>query len=505
MNIPKEKLFRIVKSMTPAEKRYFKVHYGSTTNALTILFNKLNAIEEYDENELRQALPDNISEHLKVFKIRLQERLLKSLTSYRYKKTILSKIRYGLEEVELLMSKQLNDMAEDHLAKIKKLAHKYEEFTYLIEISYLEIRLLSLSIDKQGISEHPIFQNLQENISKLDRQIELTRIGHQMLDHQKKYIFTPLEDNEIQWLNHFLSHKLDLQDSNTSFRAQLSANITNALIHRRLGNPEPEFEARKQNVELFNTFPHFKEKLTFEYLAVLRNYTNYCLENQRYNEVQQAISEAETFIHQKTPHEKPQLMYFYFSDLKILLDRGAYQTILEKYGYFIESFAVEYNLMKHRITFFNFIFILLAELINENYQRAYHFLHLAQGADTDVIKNNETLLFCLELMIHHSANDLHSLRNSVIKIKRKQRFAPHDHSILKVIIEWQKSLLKAETEPLLISQKTRDTIEEEYAQEPIYQIFQYFQVDKWWKGYAVNQSFRKYYMSSVLTPFQDRE
>jgi hypothetical protein len=100
MKTPSDDIFQLIQSMTAAEKRYFKIHFSSKKSLTTELFNLLNSMKTYREDEVKRCFKKSkLSKNLKVYKIMLSELLLKSLSSFRYKKSINSLIRQNLEEV----------------------------------------------------------------------------------------------------------------------------------------------------------------------------------------------------------------------------------------------------------------------------------------------------------------------------------------------------------------------------------------------------------------------
>lgn len=136
MKTPNNKLYQLVQAMTAAEKRYFKRHYASDKNQTTLLFDFINSMDSYDEEIVKSNFKDStISKNLKVYKVQLFKLILKSLTSHRHSKNVKSKIRNGLEAVDILVEKKLYEAAFDRLKQLKVFCQKYEAYTYLLEIS----------------------------------------------------------------------------------------------------------------------------------------------------------------------------------------------------------------------------------------------------------------------------------------------------------------------------------------------------------------------------------
>ena len=81
MKKPSDNIFRLVQSMTPAEKRYFKRHYASDQNVTTDLFDFINTLSSYDEEAVKRHFGTKVAKNLKVYKIQLNDLVLKSLVS----------------------------------------------------------------------------------------------------------------------------------------------------------------------------------------------------------------------------------------------------------------------------------------------------------------------------------------------------------------------------------------------------------------------------------------
>ncbi|MBL7791558.1 MAG: hypothetical protein JNK77_04505, partial [Saprospiraceae bacterium] len=84
MKPPSQEVYQLIKAMTPAEKRFFRRqaerHTLGEVNQYLVLFDAIEAQDNYDEDALRQALGANgIAGYLAVGKRYLMEQLLDSL------------------------------------------------------------------------------------------------------------------------------------------------------------------------------------------------------------------------------------------------------------------------------------------------------------------------------------------------------------------------------------------------------------------------------------------
>lgn len=135
MKTPNDDLFQLIQSMTAAEKRYFKRHYASDKNQTTDLFDFINGLESYDENIVKQEFQDSkLSTNLKVYKVQLTALVFKSLVSYHNKKSSDSKINSALQEVEILIDKELYGFASKKLKRLRTYCIKNEAYVSLLKV-----------------------------------------------------------------------------------------------------------------------------------------------------------------------------------------------------------------------------------------------------------------------------------------------------------------------------------------------------------------------------------
>ncbi len=478
--------------MTPAEKRYFKMHFAQQRNALTVLYDVLNDLETYDENHLKTLLAENIAAKLKVYKVRLYERILKSLTTYHSKKSIQSRIRLGLEEVDILMSKQLYDLAADHLQKIKLLGEQYEEFTYLLDIAYIEFRLLNISMDRVGLSKEPLFSDMSLYLKMLNQQVNMSQLGHQLIDFQKTNYFKAISPEQVQWLERTLNKKLpELSGDNISFKAQLSRNIIRTVIFQFLKQKDLEFEARQNNVALFEEHTQFRESLTFNYLAVLRNYMNFCLNNNKFDEVKSTITKAKEFIKNKTPHEEPQLIYFYFSELRMYYEECKYDLILKNFGEDIEKFARKNKIIGERITVISIVYLVLAALFEGKHHQAQYYLRLLNEAEEGVKEYFNEFFILLELISHFEANDFYSLSKQIQRVRRKHQIPKDPINFFQSMVNWLDRLKKYPDQKAIIAKEMKLECNTKFSEDQTMSSFTHYHLNNWCNALINGTSLRE--------------
>lgn len=170
-------LFRLIKSLTPAEKRYFKVFVskGKDQNDAKFvkLFNIIDKYTDYDENRIfdheKTIKPSQISN----LKAHLYKQVLQSLLNYNPDDDIEIIIRNLLNYTNLLYNKSLFEQCWKMLEKARQLAEANDKILLLFEIIEFEKKLLTKSI-RTDISERVLF--LVEESENLSKSIRSTRI-----------------------------------------------------------------------------------------------------------------------------------------------------------------------------------------------------------------------------------------------------------------------------------------------------------------------------------------
>lgn len=142
---PSVELFKLIKSMTKSEKRFFKLSsslQAGDKNYLRI-FDFIEAQEKYDEDDLKLFFKgETFIKHLPSEKNHLYKLILKSLRSFYAEQSISSILKQEIKNVEILYNKALFKECNKFLHRAKELARDYERFYYWYELISWEKRLL---------------------------------------------------------------------------------------------------------------------------------------------------------------------------------------------------------------------------------------------------------------------------------------------------------------------------------------------------------------------------
>lgn len=140
-------LFQIIKSLTKAEKRYFKLHVNKQTagedTKFLKLFDLIDKQKYYDESKILEKEKTIKSQQLSNLKAHLYKQILQNLRNINSDEDIDLRIRELIDHSAILYNKCLYDQCVKMLDKAKNLAKKYDKNVLLLEIIEFEKRLVT--------------------------------------------------------------------------------------------------------------------------------------------------------------------------------------------------------------------------------------------------------------------------------------------------------------------------------------------------------------------------
>ncbi|MCC6643924.1 hypothetical protein IT411_04200 [Candidatus Peregrinibacteria bacterium] len=121
----KDNLHLLIKSLSKTEKKYFRdfLKKSSQPKLYLQLFNQLEKQSKHDKNEIKKVF-DTKAKELPVIKTYLTQILLKSLTNFHRQSSNFDKIHQKFSEINILLQKELFDIAEFEIEKIISLCRK---------------------------------------------------------------------------------------------------------------------------------------------------------------------------------------------------------------------------------------------------------------------------------------------------------------------------------------------------------------------------------------------
>lgn len=163
LNTQKDQLFTLVKSLTKAEKRNFRLYVNRLQSAgdtkFLQLFDVLDRLPEYDEETILKRLGEVEKRHLPNLKRHLYKQILTSLRLIHIQKNIDIQIREQLDFARILYGKGMYMQSLRLLERIKKTALEHHQ-----DILHLEILEFEKMIEARHITRSRKVENKMEGL-----------------------------------------------------------------------------------------------------------------------------------------------------------------------------------------------------------------------------------------------------------------------------------------------------------------------------------------------------
>ena len=375
---PSNKLFKLIKSLSGSEKRYFKLFaankQGENSTKYIQLFDAIDLQETFDEAHLKKTIYENQpinSQKYSELKAYLYDLILKSLQGYDEKNSIDFRLKHMLLCIRVLYKRSHYAESLKILNRAKTLAYKYEDFICVVEllawekqiaytqenIEFLEneldhidneekncleqLRNLStyrnllyqliisrrkdavlrseLKIDKlKSIMQHPLLENIQKAKSH-KAQILFHRVfsnyNYSVLDYEKFY----LSSKQLLELMESKSYLMQEDISGYIF-ALTNLSLSCGLLEKH--------EELKENLEKFH---HIKAKTIDDEFRIFKHYNTLkfrlCITTGEFEEGHRALTQHLKDIQRFGAHADERGA-FYFQYFYIYFGMGDYEKAL---------------------------------------------------------------------------------------------------------------------------------------------------------------------------------
>lgn len=277
-------LFLLIKSLSPSEKRYFKVfanrHVIGEQNEYVLLFNSIDIQTEsgvYNEKALIQDLKRKGCDlALPAAKSYLYGLLLRSMRQFSDENNMQRQLEARLHDIRFLLDKGLTNKAKALLRKAQKLARLYDKPQLLLELFAIERLILRM---KQAKHTQQLFKAIEREedlaIRRWKVELDLLRLYDQI--HVRIRTDQQLSLKQADLIKEFLHHPLLKKTSSLHtfgaevFRLNILADIW-LLSDKR----EKARTAQLQLVNHYEKNPHQQSDDILRYINVLNNYLNSC-------------------------------------------------------------------------------------------------------------------------------------------------------------------------------------------------------------------------------------
>lgn len=500
MKIPTDNLFQLILAMTASEKRYFKRHYASEKSITTELFDFINSMKSYNEEEVKDNFSQSkVSKNLKVYKVQLTDLILKSLISYHNKKSIRSKIRIGLEEIELLMTKQLYGLAQSRVKKVKEICLKYEEHEYIFAILFYEIMINSFFNIQLKITEYPILEEFDQYADKIKNTYRLKKINFTLSDKNNNKLTEKLSKEEEGFYTNILQKEHDkIKEGKLTFNEQYYLNSAYSLINKLVNdNPEKEYDFKKKNVDLFEANPHFIENHTSHYYAALYNFLICCRRNGKHEEMENGIEKIKNLT-KEYPFLERNLIFVYYLEIKHNFQKGNYEVLIDDFETTIIKHIKKHDQNEDGLPALCFIYFALTHMVLNNPQKVQFYLRRLHAMSKQLNPSYSQFFDILELISHYETGDIVIIQNMLTSLRRKAKKLKKMDTFYPQMLDFFSDLILPDTQnSTLIEQLETSTNTDK--EGGLLNLLNEFLLDDWLKALKTNKSLSDILLSRHIT------
>lgn len=294
---PSDRLHRLIRSLTPGEKRYFRIFVkgkpGVDTKYIQ-LFEAMAAVDGFEEEAWKQKIyisQEAESKKYSVLKAYLYELVLKCLQHFDESHSTHQRLSHLMHSVAVLFKRGLYADCRELLAKALKLARQYEHFAHQIEIVRWEKQLAYTQMDIDFLHK-----NLERLHDEEARAMELQRNASQY----RRAFFSayatikkdPLQrgPDRLERLRQLVGQDIfSNPDAALSHTARVLYYRTLSLYYHTALEQEKFYETGKTLIALQESQAHFLRENLSDYIAALSNQTLACGLLRRYDEVRESL------------------------------------------------------------------------------------------------------------------------------------------------------------------------------------------------------------------------
>ena len=444
-------LVQLIRSLTKAEKRHFRLFVTRNQASDNILFLQLfDVIEkhkEYDEEIILKKIPQIKKRQLSNLKAHLYKQLLMSLRllSKNYNKDI--EIREKIDYAKVLYTKGLYRQSLEMLEKTKNLAKKYHQNILALEViefeKLIESQYITRSIDTRAD------ELTEEAISTMQRVRKSNIFSNLSLQLYGLYLKVGYVKNEKDhyFVNEFFSANLPkYKHEELGFYEKLYLYQSYVWFHHTTQDFLHCYKYAQKWVDLFEENKEMQTLETPLYLKGLHNLLSSLFFLSHYDRFLENLNKLENFelhhkVKQNTNVEGMLQLFRYIHRINFHYLEGTFEEGL-KFVPELETIIQNnsFNWDPHRIMVFNYRIACLY-FGSSDYDNTIKYLNrILNAPNPDYREDIQAFARFLNLMAHYELGHMQLLEYLVKSVYRFLNKREELHQVLKEIIQFIRRL-----------------------------------------------------------------
>ncbi|MCC6723754.1 MAG: hypothetical protein IT258_04545 [Saprospiraceae bacterium] len=486
MKTPSSRLYDLIKSLTSAERRYFKLYVSSkdaTSNKYVQLFDAIVVSEQFDDEQLarmvygKQPVETRKYSELKSY---LYELVIRSLQSFDEKSSVDYRLKNQLMGVRALFKRSHFEDCKAILAKVKKTAAEHEEFNVIIEVLNWEKRIAYTQHDINFLATEleRIAKEEQACLDKLSNISAYRNIFFRFLVSIRRDVSRSKAQLEV--FNSLMEHPLMKDESQAlSYTAKVIYYRILSIYYFSTSSFESFYTSSNTLLALMESNQFMLQEGVSEYISALNNHIISCGRLIKMDEVRQALDKLLKIKPITIEDEATINRLYYMNKFRLCISTGEFeegarelkkhQKIIgqyEKEQYVKSTFYLQYFCINFGIGNFD-------EALNS----LNDWLKLSESMER---KDLQSLARILNLIIHYELGNtmlLDSLLRSTYRyLNKANRLSEFERKMINFIREAGKPHSKREMQQIL---ETLKQDFEDLSRQPSYGVFELFDIISW--------------------------
>lgn len=479
MNTNNIHLWELIKSMSPAEKRYFKVHFSSKGSLQESLFNELNQQKKFDNEELINQLEID-KDLLKVLKSQLHTLIMKSLIAQsKASKNIESAIYLGLVEVDLLLEREHYKAAHKKLNALYKKSQKHG-------LTLLQYLITEKIQQTQYLTPEPTELESYEFHKKISHYQQILAQQQQLLEVQLQLnncsSFTP---NRQEITEHCLGVLMSIKGEYLDNKATLLWFQNLASYYELSGQSQQATDIRKNTLNMFIQSRVGLSEHPYIHLSSIKEICE--TQNIDSQAINKLINRASKII-ALHPQYSPHYIYFIWIQIKNLYTQNRWKNILNTLDQQALNYIKQYNLDHLNTSKKIHLILACTHLLEENFDEAQHHIFLFNQNLKNIQRELVHIANIIELCILWDSQQLELLRIMAVRFKRQLK--PKDSSLYKQHLIFFLAILKS---PYSLIEKSGELLLKigDFPFDPILEYYSLCKLEKWVQAMASRKKWKQ--------------
>lgn len=434
-----DELFQLIKSLTPSEKRYFKVNGDSKSNYMQ-LFDAIDGQkEEYDEAALKKKYAKKpFIKYLSAEKKQLRDQIMRQIRLFHANRTIDNHINDLLQDEIFYRDKGLNELREKTILKAKDLASIYERFHLLEEILSRQLSY-RIEFEQKKLTE-PVIDLINEQ-----KQLALTRATLLELQTKNRELFAiyrsgaDIHDHKVESRLSMLISEVEIYRPRIANKFSLSVQFhrSYANYYHTLKNRTACFESAKNEYNLYQQNDHFKKEDSYNYKKCIANLVSRAHSAKETDWYLKALKELKSLPTNSFNEEGEVFQNVFFQEHLFYINNGDFEeaeALIPEIEKGLTKYAAKVN--KARLLAFQFNIMIMYFLMHK-FKEALKWCDTILNDNSEIKQNQRSVVILLLPIIHFELGHVDLVesytRSAYRFLKAKKRLHDFERLVLKYL------------------------------------------------------------------------